>query len=903
MADWIITPTHFDDVDVDVSPFAAGKGGFRNRSIAAGPAYSQREAAISAPIIGRGSQRVRGQPEPATWVYSYILVDADEATKKAAEEVFSPDRGLVFLRADDGDGTNLRVACGVVQVRQGGGPLSWEVELDVPNPTWETNTQDSQAAGATSGDSVTASVTNAGTRSLLPLLQAKIRAPKTTLVHDWRYAMRGFIVNRCDDWVTDEAMQLFSNSDGGDDFDTREIIKNTTDKALVNDAGGATVDDATIDYDTESGAGLDTPDGMVILDDGGGNVSQVYYTGNTGSQLTGCVWNVGGTTGSGTFANNTVLNRSRMLKDGADLHMWLDGVRQEDAYVEDIETANTKLVIPVTMPPQKVLTLRSAATSGSPADGGDLEVLEDISDLIDHTLKLIVIGDELIAYQDLDLAARKFTTIERGAWGTTAASHAAGVDVRRCDHTYVIGHGYAKANAPEAPLARRPGCQLNSLTPDTMSWGDTTDDPDSAFYDADNPGRPNTFHPDFETAAKNLSTPLRLDESKSKAAWKDSDVAAGKPQAGRLVLATPFGIAASAGAITYDGQTDLGQRLRIIGLDRFGDKEIVLAEHGGHPATKGQVTEPALSAETIQPANVLQRLILEAVRSGAAGNGRESDSVKSTYSFNVAGEGFVVKLELEQDTYIEAIVLGVIEDGSFDGIALCLVLDDDGANPEDGTLLFGDGFDENSLELTGTFVSVNIGQQLAAGTYYVASTVSIYSAGNYQLETRKPLTKHIPWRLDTGAGWGDGNSAEVPYFRIIHGEKTEVQAEMDLLNEDDEANIDNLVLTWANGPQIRREAAFGETMIHLNAVVSNDDNDRQLTLDCWVKDEATLSVDADAQTAEWSDGNHVIRQPGAVSPSNDREWLKLGPGAQVITWTEENMANHEITVLHRGLRT
>ena len=900
MADWTISPTQFDGVSLTASPFS--DVGFRNRNISAGPAYGRREAAVSAPIIGRGSQRVRGQPEPATWVIGVLLDAATEAALKTFKETFSPDRGLVFLRADDGDGTNWRVACAVIQVRQGEGPLSWDVELDVPNPTWETNAQDSQAGGSTSGDSIATSVTNAGNRSLLPVIQAKIRAPKTTLVHDWLFSMRGVIVNRCDYWVSDQAVQLFSNSDGGDDFDTRQIIKNTTDKALVNDAGNIGASDTTILFDTESGAGLDTPDGMAIIDN-----EQLYYTGNTGTQLTGCVRGIGGTSAA-THNNNATINRSRMLKDGADLHVWLDGVRQEDAYVEDIETANTKLITVVTMPPQKVLTLRSAMTAGSPADGGDLEVLEDLTDMIDHTLKLIIIGNETIAYQDIDLKNRKFTTIERGAWGSTAASHSAGADVRRVDHTYVIAHGYAKANAPEAPLSRRPGCQLNSLTPDKMHWGDTTDDPDTAFYDADNPNRPNTFHVDREVAETNKAVALRLDESKSKAAWVDGDVESGKPQAGRLVIATPFGIAASAGAITYDGQTDIGQRLRLLGLDRFGDKEIVLAEHA-RTALDGEVDEPALSGESIQPDAVLQRLILESVRSSAVGNGLITDTVKQTISFNAVDEGFLVEMVLDQATIIQSIHLGIIQDGSFGATTiLCYILRDDAANPEDGTAIAVSGFAGNNLssttKKTASFAFNDV--QLAAGTYHIAFIISNYNAGAIKLETRAIRTRHTRWRYDSGAGWtegGDAGNSDAPYFRVLHGTKTQVQSEMEQLNEDDEANIDNVVLTWANGPQIRREASFGNNLHHLNAVISNDDNDRQFTLDCWVKDEATLVIDADAQTVEWTDGNHTIRQPGAVDPSNDKEWLKLGPGAQIVTWTEENMANNEITLLHRGLRT
>ncbi len=891
---WGYTPTHFDGVDLTAAPFEDVD--FRITELPNSPAYTRRDTPISAPIIGRGSQRVRGQPEPGTWVLGVLLDGATEAKVRTFKEVFSPDRGLVYLRADDGDAANWRVACAVVQIRAGAGPLSWQVELDIPNPTWEENAQDSQAAGATSGDSVTVNVTNAGNRALLPIVQIKPRSGKDTFVHDWKLSIRGFIVNRCPYWVTDKAMQLFSNSDGGDDYDTAAIVKSPIFTNLLDGA----INDAvtTIDIDTPGGGGIFPFPAMALIGDGvqnAGAYEQIYYTANSGTQITGAVRGIGGSTAF-AWDDATPIAASLMLASGDDLHVWLDGVRQEDVFIADIDTATTKVAVPITMPPMKAMTLRSAATAGAPADGADLEVLEDISDM--ESPGIVVIDDEAIAYQALDLRNRKFTTIERGAWGTTAAIHAVNATVYRCDHTYVIGIGYALANPPEAPLSRAPGCEINTLTPDKGSWGDEAAGPGTVFYDADNPDRPDTFHPDFEVAEDNRAEPLRLEDSSDKVEWKDSAPESGKPQAGRLVMATPFGIKAAAGAIVYDVQHNRDMRIRVLGRDAIGDKEIVLGNHWD--------IDEALVAQSLTPDATLQELILEGVRSGVVGNTLHADAGSGEYvNFDDVDEGFVIGFSLDQDTVFDSLVLNIGEaiGGSPDFTFTLWVLANDGTNPEDGTSLWRADYDDSVFGAVNTLIAFSLSNlQLGAGIYYLAGTMTAHVGGRIAVRKIFRKTKHSPWRADEGGGWDDAKTLRVPYFRFIQTGDSPIQPEMDLLNEDGVGDIDDLVLTWENPPQIRREATFGSALHHLNSVISNDGNARAFTLDCWVKDEATLEVDCDQQTAEWSDGYHVIRQPGAVDPVNDKEWLKLEPGAQIITHTEENMTNTEVTVLHRGLR-
>ena len=130
MAESDYDPQTFDGQSLTASPFS--KVGFH---IDASDVGSRPMAAVGAAVVGRGTQDVRAQPKPAIWELRCSLVDSLEATLLSFRKIFSEDRGLCYLVANDGDGNAYRIACRVIDtVRLAGLKTYYAVKLRVPNP-------------------------------------------------------------------------------------------------------------------------------------------------------------------------------------------------------------------------------------------------------------------------------------------------------------------------------------------------------------------------------------------------------------------------------------------------------------------------------------------------------------------------------------------------------------------------------------------------------------------------------------------------------------------------------------------------------------------------------------------------------------------------------------------------
>jgi hypothetical protein len=131
---------------------------------------------------------------------------------------------------------------------------------------------------------------------------------------------------------------------------------------------------------------------------------------------------------------------------------------------------------------------------------------------------------------------------------------------------------------------------------------------------------------------------------------------------------------------------------------------------------------------------------------------------------------------------------------------------------------------------------------------------------------------------------------------------------MDQLNEDIEGYFDKLILELDDAaadnmvPQIRREASFGATLYHCNAVISNDLNSDTVTLDAWIPLTEALTIDCEDQKVTWVEGNHSMQLDAAVTPADITEWLAAEPGTNTFTFTEANMTDTDLASSHRGIK-
>jgi hypothetical protein len=774
------------------------------------------------------------------------------------------------------------------------------VRLYVPNPVWEENVADTDTAtNPMTGDSDTIAIVNSGNRKARPTFTLTPQTVKDTLVDDFALSLRGFVVNRSPYPFKNYPVQLFATADGAGDYDTAALVKVAADTAALNGNINASI--TSIAFDGEAGAGLDSPDGMIFIED-----EQIYYTGNDGSTLTGCVRGIGGTTAAGHTDPNTI-TRSRILENGDDIVVWINGVRVE-RWLHGMNTANTKLWVNLSGPARKKMTARAAVDvkgieSNDPADGGTWRVEEDISDMPESGQ--FVVDDELITYTGRDLAGKGFTTIERGAWGSTAAGHTPGTDpVYRCDYLFIIGASMGRATffPPEASIERRPCIQLGASLPNKWYYGDESDDSETAFLDKAHPNRSAQFRALKQQASDDLAPALRLEQSEDQVGFKDAAPAAGKLDTNQLTLSLAVPIEAAANAITYDAQPRLATRLLMKARDEAG-LEVDLAD-------LQDVDEGHLAAEQITPASRFPELSLMAV------SGVITGSKTGTDALSMATPGYAIhqKFVLNQDSTVTEFQLSLHRASSGDDFTFDVDLTDN-ADPDDPAnnnvlLSLGSGISDDTLEESPAYAYEGYQPatplRLAAGTYGLRLTLLSIVSGTLRWRTG---VVHTPndrcYFEDASPAFEDGIAA---VFNIIHDGTGPVQAEAENLRQETEADYDKLILDLDDAaadnmvPQVRREASFGVTMYHFNGVLTNDLNSDTLTFDVWVPLTKVLTIDCEDQVVTLVEGNHSMQLAAAVTPTDITEWAAAEPGTNTFTWTEAGMTDTDLAASHRGVK-
>jgi len=667
--DW--APTHFDGVSLTAAPFSLAPPVFDALN---GPPKLQTYQAIESAIVDLGSRFVRGQPEPAVWELHVFLDATDEAQLETLRRTFSPERGLVFLRADDGDAVNWRVACFVVGVDRLDAP-HWLIRLYVPDPAWEEN-----AATTSTQPNITTNpfdfvVTNNGDRLARPVVTFAPDAVQLDPAMDFTISFRGWVANRSPFALVDVPVMLL-------DFNHAAKYSVGASTRLVNQVGGITATAAIIPYDTTAGAWL-TPGGFGLIDN-----EQFYYDAFDGVQFSGCVRGVGGTVAA-THADNAVITRSDALFNGEDIRVFAEG-EEIESHVAGLRTSSCRVWAPMSMPARRLLHTSEAWTASAPADGGEALFDEGVADVPDDGVFFILnSSNELVSYTSRDVAAGKLKGLNRETWFTAAGTSAAGVACYLVSHPQIVvamgRRSIGGTNAwpagsvtpPPAPrlLDRRPAFQLGNSNNSQWRYGDTASDPDTVFFDPDRPDRPASFVPVSEIPAgdKNDAAGLRLETALARAGWTADVPVAGKPDTPRLSLHTPVGIEAVASGIVYDAQQRRNVRLRILGRDATGFETEL--------ANKYDVAEALVTAQAVTPAKVLHELILNAVRSATTGSGRGVPG--GGFDLQLEGQFYATRFTLTNDTKFKAVQIALKGAGAF----RVGIYDTSGASPFEGSQL------------------------------------------------------------------------------------------------------------------------------------------------------------------------------------------------------------------------
>jgi hypothetical protein len=913
MAVYEYLPQQFDGQSLTASPFSRVWFVVPNSPVSTMRPVS----AVGAEVIGLGTQHVRYQPQPVVLEVHCVLVDGEEATLQSFAKVFSEERGASYLTANDGNGATWRMVSQVIgSARQPGslpsGPFI--VQLWVPNPLWEENSATSDTDAITDADSHTMSPdpTNNGNRKTPPTLTVSPQAVKAKYYNSFLSSYRGFVYNPGDRYYSGPL--CLSDESGADSaIDHAAEVTDGVTRALINEVGGIDATQTTIVFDGGVGgnppvAGIGYIESEQIAWSGGG--------GGTTGTLTGVKRGVGGTTAA-THAEDVAIKHSEGLENGDDIQVWWNGARvpKEDRWLGGANTASMRPWINVAIPPKQTVTLKADATAGSPADGGNLEANEDIA--LWPESGFVVIGTEVITYQSRDLANRRFDTIERGAWGTTAASHSAQDTVKRGDGLFTVSCGRGASDrtiegGPPGTITRRPAIQLLSSKNNEWRYADEADDSLTTIYDPDEPARTAMFVPSAEvpSADGNLATGLRLETSAGatpKAGWLENVPVMGKLLIPRLILTLPQGIEAVASGITYDAQPRAAVRLRMLGRNKQGVEEELLDLQ--------DVAEAAVPAGTIDLSakDRVHELILNGVRASVFG---EDSNTSKSFDLDAINEYVFQKIILDQQTKIIAVQFRLKDSGSAEFDFKVRIRDDTGETPNLGNILArftgingtfrSSAFTEvdvtNSWVLYEFTFAITSGIVLAAGTYWLEIWMTAHSSGELDVNSADVQTKHnLIYENVTGEP-----ENEVCYFRVLHESGGPIQPEADVLASNAEAYFDKLILALDDGastrqvPYVHRTSGFTNALYHASGTWANTTTSQNIELDAWMALAASLAIDCDLQLVTYTEGQHQWRIPGAITPDDADAWLSLNTGANTVQYNENDVVDTDVTVAHRG---
>ncbi len=895
MAHYTYEPTEFDGQSLTggnlTCRFRQGRGPLTTRPF--------RPVEVQTPL--RGPQDVRGQPTGTTWALFVTLGTTDETDLDALFEIFDEERGLQLLKVTDGAASPVtwRVKVRVLTIRRGISDRYFEVVLRVPDPVWEEDTETDATEVDTASTAKTWTQTNNGSRKVRGIYTLTPKGVRTEADLATLMSLRGFVVNRAQQYWNDEPLHLFDDAGADDTVDHA---------ALVNDTGVASTTLSTtisigqampFTITVASAAGFD-PSGMIVIEHGTGDVEQFRYSSISSNDLVLEERAIGGTAAA-AHASPDAVAQSRSMLNGDDIRVYVNGV-EVDRWLDGTNTTTLRCWINATMPEVLELTLLADITAGDPADGGDLEFLEGVAGLPERGQ--VVIENEVITYRGRDIAGRKITTIERGAWGSTAAAHtASSVTAYRCDILFTVTTGFADATPAPAPAGRQPAIQKNSSTNTKWFWGDAADDADTVFYDKANPDRTAMWIPSVEQHEQDVAVALRMPDQKDAMQWEDDAPQEGMPLATRMTVSLPQGVDPSASAIKYDAQGRADIRLRLLGVDAESN-EIELVDFN-------DIDDTALTGEAITPNAALHRLIANGVRGSVLGNDETGGSIAS---LTVASADYQLKIVLDQDTDLAGVHLRLKDNATGTYTYQVNILDDTGNSPADGNVLaafdvwaddagasgFGPDFDEATLGAAFKRIQYALASgslRLVAGTYWIEVHMSaVASSGAITLEVGPPRTQHNIVGKD-----GAETGTKVGWCRVMHAHEFPIQIEADQLNGSVIADFDKVsaVLQGGRTPYVDRDGDFAIALYHIIGQLKNNTTGDTIDVDFWCPTTGSLQIDVEKRTVVFTDGNHVISVPGAIAPSNLEDWMPLASGSNSMQYLEP-VANIDIRHQHRG---
>ena len=793
------------------------------------------------------------------------LKSTDQGKLNALKQAFAACGTQKYLRLTDGYGAVLRVACvclGISYVN----PVEFVARLWADDGSVESEEEYTDTHDACSGDSHDISHPNAGNAPTYPTITIEPKAVKD-IWHGPAYQEERIFAPTCVNPLTDP------NGEGWpimvkDAWNTAALVSSATVTQQLNGA----IDDSQTTWAIDTAGGGGIPDGpfMAIV-----GTEQVYGV-KAGANVTGAVRGIGGTT-KASHGDNAVMYLSKALANGNDLRVWLDGV-EVDRWFGTAATAyawngaTTKVWINAPFPARLTATLKVAMTAGAPANGGDVEAVEDAPFSTWGPTGYFQVGGEVIYYGSR--TDKVLSLIKRAQKTTTAATHAINASIYRLPHDIRLTYGWAGADSPPSSDNKKPMIDLATSDNTHFNWPGTA----TPAYSAPTTARTAQILRGY-SPLNTLSSVLRAYESGGKLYVEDTPAASGMPQGDVWYFPGPTGIT----VVEHDVAVANEMLLDVWGNDGVADH--LLGQY--NPDTDGD-------DKTITPAatvyGVEYRAWLRTITACKATGGGPNDLNDSGGSYTILAQAF----RLDQITTVSGFVVRLKKAAGVTGSVKIKVVSLDST----------DGPSTHVISQEFTINCTAIGTGFADFLSLMTNSVSL-PAGDYALSVQGvTLSGVVSWdggvssrtyprgnAWNYAASWTERDQQEYYFYLLGDGSVSQTEAPS---GSSDECTVDNLRLTLAN--VWGTIAAGGETACYLaDATIENAVTGLAIVIKLPMSLNEVLTIDCENETAILT-GNGESAAYGVTFPD---EPFYLNPGADATTYEEDGMMNTDLAVTSR----
>jgi len=849
---------------------------YRAKFLASSPIGESYSASPTMVQLPGGYQKTAGMDYGARTIPLLVqLLTPTQAYREQLYKWFAPQDDEVWLIATDESSVDRRIAVRCLRLL----PYeNWKnafvAILQADSPLWEKDTVTTSEHLHCAGDSHVITLVNNGSAPAKPVITVKFNAAKKQAGGPAYFLHRNLIntcVNALDDPDGEGWPTLVKSG-----LNTATLVKNTAIYNLINGAIDASV--TTINIDGAVGGGLPTGSGMAMV-----GTEQIYYAANSGTQLTGCIRGIGGTT-TATHADDDPIYASKALANGNDFRVWVDGC-EVDRWFGTGSTAwnqaTTKTWANIPWKAGRHSHLKDEVTASVPADGGSIEFTTDISTWPDAGFLTVVetVPEEVISYSSH--TDRAVLGIKRAQRGTTTgyAPYSAGTLVYVNEHDIRYSYGDAGAGSPPSDSDLKPMIDLALSTNALWCW--------PAAYRAEGTRRTAQWQQGYENVNA-LCAKLRAFEASSKMQVEDALPEAGKPNRNTWSIANPAGIA-GASEIHHDVLVPANMLLQVWGDD--GAALNLLKEYNSANDGDGEVITPAAAIYGLQ----YRALVRTVTANTATGDGDRSFGTASPYY-----EAIGVKFTLAARASLVGAIIPLKKFTSGTGsLRVGIWTLNSSGYPDQEVTNYG------TIDVAGlttsyvdTYVAFAQGVTLPAGEYGLVITASGLGGANptaaWEVTSWRSYAGGHLYKI-SGSTWLAGDAFGHPFMLL--GDGTVCQPEVPTATGE-ECTVDDIELILNSA--LPTPVATAEkscylweallTLTHADATVQ--------TLSLLVPAEVgqEMEIDCAAQTVI----NKTTGESVAFGlTASDKGWLDILSATDSLTYAEIGMTDTDVTVVLR----